>query len=79
MILKSVNKLENIIYVIIIEIKDSEGREFDSHLELGIFSQLSVVRILILPKCVFTVFVLYAGGRPISSKSSIQSSVIGIV
>ena len=32
-----------------LELPSKEGREFDSHLELGIFSELSGVRILLLP------------------------------
>ena len=30
-------------------LKSSEGREFDSHMELVIFSELSGIRILLLP------------------------------
>ena len=51
---------------------------FDSHLALGIFSELSGIRILLLPSYIVHSW-SYAGGRPISSNSPIQSSLTGVV
>ena len=56
-----------------------EGRKFDSHLELIIFLRAFWYQGSPSSKLYCTVLVSYAVGRPISSKSPIQSSMTGVV
>ena len=56
-----------------------EGRKFDSHLELIIFLRAFWYQGSPSSKLYCTVLVSYAVGRPISSKSPIQSPMTGVV